>query len=27
MPRALRLAAANIDRFLRGEPVVNLVTK
>ena len=26
MPRALRLAAANIDRFLSGEPVVNLVT-
>jgi len=26
MPRALRLAAANIDRFLCGEPVVNLVT-
>ena len=26
MPRALRLAAANIDRFLCGEPVVNLIT-
>jgi len=26
MPRALRLAAANIDRFLCGEPVANLVT-
>jgi glyoxylate reductase len=27
MPRALQLAAANIDRFLRGEPVINLVTR
>jgi len=26
VPRALRLAAANIDRFLCGEPVANLVT-
>jgi glycerate dehydrogenase len=26
MPRALRLAAANIDRFRCGEPVANLVT-
>jgi len=26
MPRALRLAAVNIHRFLCGEPVVNLVT-
>jgi phosphoglycerate dehydrogenase-like enzyme len=27
MPRSLRLAAANIDRYLRGEPVLNLVTR
>lgn len=27
VPRALRQAAANIDRFLRGEPVLNLVTR
>jgi phosphoglycerate dehydrogenase-like enzyme len=27
MPRALRLAAANIDRFLCGQPVINLVTR
>jgi phosphoglycerate dehydrogenase-like enzyme len=26
MPRALRLAVANIDRYLRGEPVLNLLT-
>ena len=27
MPRALEQAAANVARFLRGEPVLNLVTR
>jgi phosphoglycerate dehydrogenase-like enzyme len=27
MPRMLEQAAANVARFLRGEPVLNLVTR